>query len=200
MEPIIIGNKKYYIHPKYISFGVDKEGNVIDIVTRNSIDYNREEMTIRLRKLVGKSKKLKIAQYVWEAINGEKPKNMTIMHINGDEKDNRINNLKLRIGRKKRRYFSDEETNAHNKMKNDIWRNKEWSCPKCGKTMKNNSSQYHKRVCPFNDNPFTEEEKQKNKINKAIWRNKSFICQICNCEYKNGYKYMHSKICHRQEE
>ena len=183
MEPIIIGNKKYFIHPKYISFGVDEEGNVIDIVTRNSIDLNREEMTIRLRKLTGKSKKLKLAQYMWEAIYGEKPKNMTIIHINGDEKDNRIDNLKLWKGRIRK--LSDEERQNNDKECRMRWKQKEWKCDRCGKIMNNNSRGYHIKVCA----------NEGNKENKIEWKNKLFTCRICGREYKNNYKYVHIALC-----
>ena len=158
MEPIIIGNKKYYIHPKYISFGVDKEGNVIDIVTRNSIDINREEMTIRLRKLTGKSKKLKLVEYMWEAFYGVKPKNMTIIHTNGDENDYSIDNLKLWRGRIRK--LSDEERQNNDKECRMRWKQKEWICPKCGKTMKNNLRYNHKKVC----------SKEEHKENKIAWK------------------------------
>lgn len=34
-------------------------------------------------------------KYVWEQYHGPKPDNMTIHHINGNTKDNRIENLRL---------------------------------------------------------------------------------------------------------
>ena len=183
MEPIIIGNKKYNIHPKYISFGVDEEGNVIDIITRNSIDLNGEEMTIRLRKLTGKSKKLKLVEYMWEAFYGVKPKNMTIIHINGDENDNRIDNLKLWHGRIRK--LSDEERRNNDKECRLRWKQKEWKCDRCEKIMKNNLRYHHKKIC----------SKEDNKENKIAWKNKLFTCQICRREYKNNYKYVHIAIC-----
>ena len=188
MEPIIIGNKKYYIHPKYISFGVDEGGNVIDIVTRNSIDLNKEEMTIRLRKLTGKSKKLKLTQYIWEAIHGVKPKNMTIIHINGDENDNRIDNLKLWRGRIRK--LSDEERQNNDKECRARWKQKEWKCNRCGNIMKNNLRYHHMKVCA----------KEENKENKIAWKNKLFTCQICGREYKNNYKYVHIALCNKKHQ
>ena len=198
MNQIIIGNVKYNIHPQYISFGVDRNGNVIDIVTRKTINVNEDKKTIRLRKFLGRSNNIKIKQYVWEAYNGVKPKELVIMHINGNDQDNRIDNLKLTSCRKKRRYSSDEETREHNKMKNDIWRKKEWVCPKCGKVTRNTSKSYHKRVCPSSGNRHKGVDKRKLKDGDVYWKNKMFKCYTCNKEYKNNYKYLHTILCEKK--
>ena len=199
MSMIRINNHEYSLHPVYDLYGADINGNIINIITKESVDIDQEMMNFKVKKLHGKPKKYKITSFIWESYNGIKPKGMSIIHINNDEQDNRISNLQLKKIVKEK-HLTDDERLLQNKACAKRWREREWKCNKCGVVTNNNSSRHHRRVCPFSDKPLTEKEKQKKIKNNNTWSNKQHECQKCGVIIKNKSKWQHNKICNRQEE
>lgn len=144
-DRIIIDNKTYIIHSDYLSYGVSKDGTIINILTRKPIEINHEDLTIRLKKYRGKYNTLSTKRFIWETYFGRKPNGTVIEHIDGDGTNFSIINLKLRVG--KRRKLTDEQRMLNNKRCRIRWHTAEWICPKCGKITNNNASGYHKKVC-----------------------------------------------------
>lgn len=106
MSILRIDDKEYRLHPVYDLYGADVYGNIIDIITKTFINNNQKARNIIVRKVNGtKPKQYKTDVFIWETHNGIKSKRMTVNHINNNEQDNRIDNLRLdKIPRKVRTY------------------------------------------------------------------------------------------------
>ena len=181
-------------HFYYKSFGVDSDGNAIDFVTRKPIEINPEDRTIRVRGYHNKQRTFNISVFIWECFNGQKPKRTTIVHIDGNEDNNKISNLKLRNGYK-RKYLSEEERRLINNANKKRWNHEKWTCPECQKTMKNNARNHHKIICLKRDEENSQRELLKKKDRDNNWRHRHFNCPTCGNKYKNYYKSTHTRLC-----
>lgn len=203
MNPLILNNNIYRLHPVYDLYGADVDGNIIDIIKKVPINDDRKMRTIIVRKVKGmQPKQYKTDVFVWESHNGIKPRGMIITHVNKNEEDNRIDNLRLEKELRKSTYNKQpfDEQKYRNVECLKRWRDREWICQKCGAVKTNNTSRHHKRICPFTDKSFTEEEKENKKMNDKVWSKKMFKCSKCGKQYRNNYKSIHSRKCHSQEE
>ena len=94
------------------------------------------------------------------------------------------------------RESSKEEKNKRKTEMAQKWKQKEYKCLKCEKTMQLGSKYTHDKNCGNFKPKLTPEEKikrQKEYIKK--WQHKHYQCPICERTYKNGYKYQHNKFC-----
>ena len=93
---LLIGDKKYYIHPVFTNYAASKEGKVINIKTgrkmkmcKNHAGYYRFNLYHKKRKQYFQHR------FVFEAIKGVIPEGFEIDHKNEVKTDNRIINLQL---------------------------------------------------------------------------------------------------------
>ena len=94
---VLIGAKKYYIHPVFTNYAASKEGKVINIKTgrkmkmcKNHAGYYRFGLQYKKRR-----KTYFLHRFVFEAVKGLIPEGFEIDHRNEVKTDNRINNLQL---------------------------------------------------------------------------------------------------------
>ena len=94
---VLIGVKKYYIHPLFTNYAASKEGEVINIKTgrkmkmcKNHAGYYRIDLRHKKR-----TKSIFQHRFVFEAIKGFIPEGFEIDHRNEVKTDNRIKNLQL---------------------------------------------------------------------------------------------------------
>ena len=175
-----IGNVNYKIHKIYKIYGASEMGQIINIKSKKIINHDNETPIIKLEKTFATApKKYRVDAFVWECFNDLIIRGYYLKHINDDENDNRISNLKL----------------EKIKKSNIKWIDREYKCCKCGKVTTNNKKYYHNRVCPYSDNPFTEDEIRVKRNGDIVWKRQRTTCVRCGGEYTNNYKYQHEKRC-----
>ena len=103
-QPIVgkrikINGNKYRIHPVYLEYGANRQGDVILIPSSKILpgrDHNSGYRQINVCRLGdGYFRSVLVHRFVYECYNGAIPKGMVICHINDDKKDNRLCHLQL---------------------------------------------------------------------------------------------------------
>ena len=76
------------------------------------------------------------------------------------------------------------------------WKQKEYKCLKCEKTMQFGSKYTHNKNCGNFKPKLTPEEKIKRQAEAMKkWAKKEYICPKCNKKMTNGSRCQHYKIC-----
>lgn len=198
MSIIRVNNVEYKIHPIFDLFGVDNNGNIINICTKKAAEHNQETNDVKVKSFdMPKFRQYNKLVFVWESNKGMMSKGDTVCRINEEQANDGIQNLRLvKIIKIK---LSPKEIKLRDKMKNDIWRNTVWDCPDCGFRTTNNASGHHRRVCKYSKNPYSEEEFEKKNASRKKWARKTFICEQCGKQLVNSGKYAHKRICKRDK-
>ncbi len=112
MSLIKINNVEYKIHPIYDLYGSDNQGNIINIVKKNlkKSDKFFNGYYKCLIRFSGRSgyKSMFSHYFIWECFYDLIPSGKTVIHINGNKKDNRLCNLEL-ISEEKKVKISKED-------------------------------------------------------------------------------------------
>ena len=88
----------YNIHPIHDLYASDDDGHIIDVNEKKNIQVQKHEDYLYINvKSQGSEFAIpySIQRFVWECFNGIVPKFSVIEHINNDERDNRLSNLRL---------------------------------------------------------------------------------------------------------
>ena len=91
-------NSLFYIHPIYILYAADKEGNIINIKNRKLIKGNKLTngyLNCSVRGIKGGYKSCFVHRFVWECFNGIITDGKVIDHKNNNIEDNSLDNLQL---------------------------------------------------------------------------------------------------------
>ena len=94
---LLIGDKKYYIHPVFTNYAASKEGKVINIKTGRKMKMCKNHAGYYRFNLQHKKRRKHYFQhrFVFEAIKGVISEGFEIDHKNEVKTDNRIINLQL---------------------------------------------------------------------------------------------------------
>lgn len=192
-----INEVTYKLHPVYDLFGADKNGNVISVMTWQSPERHAKSGELKVKgRNTKRTVRCDVLVFIWETHNGLKPKSFIVTRINGDDRDNSVDNLQLKEKPKTR--FSPEERIKRDSESRAKWRNTAWKCPDCGFLTTNNASGHHRRVCKYTKNPYSEDEKLMIKNRKDHWKRQKFICELCHKEYSNNYRCLHMRYCRKK--
>ena len=86
----------YNIHPIYDSYASNKDGHIIDINKKATVHGQCHNGYLYMNfKIMRHRLQYSIHQFVWECFNDDVPEGSAIEHINNNERDNRISNLRL---------------------------------------------------------------------------------------------------------
>ena len=105
-QPIVgkrikINGHKYRIHPIWSDYAANRNGDVVLIPKSRLInEHDHNDGYIQFCLFDSKSndfgnKKALKHRFIYECYYGAQPRNLGVLHINGDKKDNRLSNLKI---------------------------------------------------------------------------------------------------------
>ena len=96
-QKVLIGGKKYYIHPVFSNYAASKEGELINVKTGRKLKMGKNHAGYYRFGLQHKKRRKCYFQhrFVFEAIKGDIPEGFEIDHKNEVKTDNRIKNLQL---------------------------------------------------------------------------------------------------------
>ena len=98
-KKVVIGGKKYYIHPIFTNYAASKEGEILNVKTgrilkKNLTDKGYYLFKVNDKKLI-KPKNYYIHRFEWECVRGVIPEGFVIDHIDSVRINNKIENLQL---------------------------------------------------------------------------------------------------------
>ena len=96
---VLIGGKKYYIHPVFSNYAASKDGEILNVKTGRILkkimsDQGYYKFQINDKKLI-KPKNYYIHRFEWECVKGVIPEGFVIDHIDSVRTNNKIENLQL---------------------------------------------------------------------------------------------------------
>ena len=96
MEQITISGGIYNIHPIYDSYASNEGGHIIDINKKATVHGQCHNGYLYMNfKIMSHRLQYSFHRFVWECFNDDVPEGSVIKHINNNERDNRISNLRL---------------------------------------------------------------------------------------------------------
>ena len=98
-KKVLIGGKKYYIHPIFTNYAASKDGEILNVKTgrifkKNLTDRGYYQFKVNDKKLI-KPKNYYIHRFEWECVKGVIPEGFVIDHCDSVKTNNQIDNLQL---------------------------------------------------------------------------------------------------------
>ena len=98
-KKVLIGGKKYYIHPIFTNYAASKDGEILNVKTgrifkKNLTDQGYYQFKVNDKKLI-KPKNYYIHRFEWECVKGVIPEGFVIDHCDSVKTNNQIENLQL---------------------------------------------------------------------------------------------------------
>ena len=98
-KKVLIGGKKYYIHPIFTNYAASKDGEILNVKTgrilkKNLTDKGYYQFKVNDKKLI-KPKNYYIHRFEWECVKGVIPEGFVIDHCDSVKTNNQIKNLQL---------------------------------------------------------------------------------------------------------
>ena len=98
-KKVVIGGKKYYIHPIFTNYAASKEGEILNVKTgrilkKKLTDKGYYLFKVNDKKLI-KPKNYYIHRFEWECVRGVIPEGFVIDHIDSVRINDKIENLQL---------------------------------------------------------------------------------------------------------